>query len=102
MAYFFPHPGLGQVLSFSRKSVGRVGDPARIVTLDDFEVVSVDVVIRDAADAVLEQGPAALVDGKWTYAATTVVVAGETVTIEATAKDHPGNPGVKTMPWLIA
>ena len=41
-------------------------------------------------------------DGGWTYAATVAVAAGETVTIEATAKDHPGHTGVKTVPWVNA
>ena len=81
---------------------GHIGDPIKVTATDDFEVVSVDVVIRDAADAVLEQGPAALIAGQWTYATTVGVASGQTVKIEATAKDHPGNPGVKTMPWLIA
>jgi hypothetical protein len=59
-------------------------------------------VIRNATDAVLEQGPAVFTGGAWTYAATAAVAAGETVTIEATAKDHPGHTGSKTVPCLIA
>jgi len=81
---------------------GHVGDPIKVGASDDIEVVSVGIVIRDAADAILEQGPATLVDGQWAYAATAAVASGQTVKIEATAKGHPGNPGVKTMPWLIA
>lgn len=45
--------------------LGRVGDLTRVNASDDFEVVAVAVMIRDAADAVLEQGPAALVAGLW-------------------------------------
>jgi hypothetical protein len=81
---------------------GVAGDPIKVSATDDFEVVSVSVAIRDAAGAVLEQGPAVLVDGKWTYAATVAATAGETVTIEATAKGRPGNPGSLALPWLIA
>lgn len=81
---------------------GHIGDPIKVTATDDFEVVSVDIAIRDAADAILEQGPAALIAGQWTYATTVAVAAGDTVKIEATAKGHPGNPGLKTMPWLIA
>ena len=81
---------------------GRVGDLIKVSARDDFEVVAVDVVIRDAADAVLEQGPAALVGGQWTYATTVAVVAGETVTIEATATDRPGHTGSKSVPCQIA
>ncbi len=81
---------------------GQVGDVINVTATDDFEVVSVSVVIRDAADAVLEEGPAALVDGTWTYVATAVVAAGDAVTIEATAKDRPGHAGGKIMPLVIA
>lgn len=81
---------------------GRVGDLIKVSASDDFEVVAVSIVIRDAADAVLEQGVATLVGGHWTYVATVAVAAGETVTIEAVAKDRPGHPGSKTVPWVIA
>ncbi len=81
---------------------GQAGDLITMIASDDFEVASVGVVIRDAADAVLEEGPAALVEGRWSYAATVAVAAGETVTIEATAKDHPGNARGKIMPLQIA
>jgi len=81
---------------------GRVGDLIKVAASDDFEVVAVDVAIRNAADGVIEQGPAALAGGLWTYAATVAVAAGDTVTIEAVAKDRPGHPGSKTVPWLIA
>ena len=80
---------------------GHVGDLIKVSALDDFEVVWVEVVIRNAANVMLEQGPAALLDGLWTYVATVSVAAGETVTIEAVAKDRPGHPGVKTVPCLV-
>ena len=57
---------------------------------------------RDAAGVVLEQGPAVAADGGWTYAATVPVATGETVTIEATAKDQPGHTGSKVLPWTVA
>lgn len=81
---------------------GHVGDLIKVLARDDFEVVAVDVVIRDAAAAVIEQGPATLAEGHWTYAATAVVATGETVTIEAVAKDRPGHPGSKTVSWTNA
>ena len=80
---------------------GQAGDLIKVSASDDFEVVAVRVVIRDAADAVIEAGPAALNGGTWSYAATAVVAAGDTVTIEATAKDRPGNAHGKIMPLLI-
>lgn len=81
---------------------GVVGDLLKVSARDDFEVAAVNVVIRDAADVVLEQGPAALVNGLWSYATTVAVPAGDTVTIEAVATDRPGHNGAKIMPWLIA
>lgn len=81
---------------------GHIGDLVKVTALDDFEVVGVDIVIRNAASVVLEQGAAALIGGQWTYAATVAVPAGDTVTIEAVAKDRPGHPGTKTVPWVIA
>ncbi len=80
---------------------GRPGDLIKVSATDDFEVVTVDVVIRNAASVVLEQGPATLIGGQWTYTATTVAAAGETVMIEATAKDHPSHSGSNALPWLI-
>jgi len=79
---------------------GQVGDPIVISAMDDFEVVSVSVVLRDAADAVIEQSSAALVGGRWAYLATQAVAGGSSVTIEATAKDHAGNTGKLTLPPL--
>lgn len=81
---------------------GRVGDLLKVTASDDFEVASVKVVIRTAANAVLEQGPAALANGRWSYAATVPVAAGATVTIEATALDRPGHSGSLSVPWVIA
>lgn len=69
---------------------------------DDFEIASVSVVIRDAADAVLEQGPAVLAGGLWTHAATGAAPAGETVTIEAVATDRPGHTGARIVTWTNA
>ena len=78
---------------------GVVGDLIKVEASDDFEVVAVGLVIRDASDAVLEQGPAALVEGRWTYTARAVVGSGESVTIEATATDRPGHTGAKIVTW---
>jgi hypothetical protein len=81
---------------------GHIGDPVKVTAIDDFEVVGVNVVIRDDTDAVLEQGAAVLTGEKWTYTATVAVPVGEAVTIEATAKDRPGHTGALIKPWLIA
>lgn len=81
---------------------GRAGDPILVSALDNFEVVSVNVAIRDAANAVIEEGPAALAGGAWEYVATVAIPPGANVTIEAVAKDHAGQPGGKALPLLIA
>ena len=69
---------------------GQAGDIIRVLATDDVEVVSVDVVVQ-AADVLIERGPAAKVHGVWCYTATTAAPAGAALTITATAKDRPGN-----------
>jgi hypothetical protein len=80
---------------------GVAGDPIRVVATDDFSVESVSVVLRNAAGDILEQGPAALAGGAWAYPSTGPVALGETVTIEASARDLPGNQGAKSVPCVI-
>ena len=76
---------------------GKVGDPIVIRASDDFEVVSVAVVIRTAQQGVLEQGPAALVQGAWRYVAQTALAPDQPVAIDVTATDRPGNKTMKTI-----
>lgn len=76
---------------------GQPGDPVRILATDDVDVVSVHVVIRDAADAVVEQGAAILDRESWLYTATTAPAAGEPLTITVVATDRPGNEGTKAV-----
>jgi hypothetical protein len=84
-----PEVGLVDLNAFK----GLVGDKVTILAKDDVEVVSVHVAIRDSAGAYLEQGPATNVDGPWVYTATTLMPLGQQVTVEAVAKDRPGNVG---------
>jgi hypothetical protein len=81
---------------------GAAGDVILVRATDDFEVTGVTVAIRDAANAVLEQGVAVLVDGEWRYTATTAIAAGTAVTIEAVAKDRPGHEGSLQVPLAVA
>jgi hypothetical protein len=74
---------------------GKIGEVIRIQAVDDFEVKSVRVVIRDLEGVQVEQGNAVLEDGKWAYRGQSEVSAGQTVTIEVTATDHPGHTAVK-------
>jgi hypothetical protein len=77
---------------------GQIGGTIGIRAHDDFQLKGVEVVIRDTAGTVLEQGAAAngTLDGKWTYTATATVPAGQTVAIEVTATDLPGHKGTLT------
>ena len=77
---------------------GQIGGLIHIRAHDDFQLKDVGVVIRDTSGTVLEQGAAddGAQDGSWTYTATTNVPAGQTVAIEVTAIDLPGNKGTKT------
>ena len=78
---------------------GRIGDPIRVLATDDTGVTSVTIVIRSATNAVLEEGPATLLDQVWTYTGKTAMPVEQTVTIEATAKDRPGNAAGKQQPY---
>jgi hypothetical protein len=78
---------------------GRVGDIIRIRTSDYTGVMAVSVAIRGPDLTLREEGAAVLVFGAWIYTATTLRIAGETVTISATAVDRPGHTGVKSESW---
>jgi hypothetical protein len=72
---------------------GHVADPITMAARDDIGLVGVVVEIKSAAGASLEHGPAVPIGNKWVYHATTVVPAGTSVTIYATATDHAGQTG---------
>ena len=72
------------------------GEPISIRAHDDFEVVGVNVELKNAStNAVLESGPAGYdaPSGQWVYAATTDASSVAQVMVTATALDHPGHPG---------
>ena len=78
---------------------GRVGDAIKIKAVDDFEVVSVKVTIRNAAGATLEEGLATKGDTRWIYLAQSVAPTDQTLTIEAEASDRPGNQRSLSETW---
>jgi hypothetical protein len=80
---------------------GKIGDVLTILAVDDLEVVSVAVTIRDAAGQTLESGAATNDHGIWRYAATCAVPAGSAVRITATAKDRPEHTGEQTVTHLV-
>jgi len=77
---------------------GQAGESIHIQASDDFQIADVEVSITDASGAVLERGAATpLGDGAgWNYITTTSLPPDQTVSIEATATDHPGHKGSKT------
>ena len=78
---------------------GRAGDLIVVRAVDDVEVVGVTVTLRDGLGAVIEQGAATYVYNQWLYTAATTLAAGAAVSIEVTARDRPGNTGVKTLAY---
>ena len=75
---------------------GKVGDTIEVKATDDFMVTRVNVVIKDAAGAVIEEGeagPDLEQINIWAYKATAAnpMLAG--TTIKATAYDRPRNKG---------
>jgi hypothetical protein len=81
---------------------GAVGDKIKVLARDDVDVVAVSIVLKDASGAVLESGAATSVNASLIYAVTTVRPAGQPVTIEATAKDRPGNVSTLTKAITVA
>jgi len=95
VADFFHAPAVDEI-DLSTYS-GKTGEVIHIRASDDFEVAGVRVLIRDANGAALEQGLAtAGNNGVWNYTATTTVPTGQSVAIEVTASDRPGNRTTKT------
>jgi hypothetical protein len=69
---------------------GSPGETIRIQAVDDVEVKMVKVVITDANDVVLEQGPAVKEEGGWWTYQTTVSVS-DNPKVVAIAEDLPGH-----------
>ena len=81
---------------------GFIGDPVVVRATDDVAVSGVTVALRDAADAVIEQGAATLADDRWTYRATVAVPAGQAVMVIATARDGAEQEATKILPLVVA
>lgn len=71
---------------------GLPGGCVLVVTGDDFKVVAVGVVLRNAAGVRIEAGDAVPAQGSvakvWKYTARQTIDAGQTVTVEVTATDR--------------
>lgn len=73
---------------------GKVGDTINVKAVDDFMVTRVNVVIKDASGAVIEEGeagPDSMLVNQWRYNATKANSKLAGTTIQATAHDRPGN-----------
>ena len=75
-----------------------VGDAIYVTAQDDFEVTGVTVAIEDSGHVLVESGTATFdaTTGSWKYQATVDATAKPTLTVTATASDHPGNTGTLT------
>jgi signal peptidase I len=79
---------------------GQVGDPIVIVAIDNFKVTDVNVQIRSAADALIEEGPAIQNPANelaWIFATTqaNAQLAGTKIVVRA--KDKPNNVTTKEL-----
>ena len=70
---------------------GRPGDVIGICARDDTQVTAVDIVLRDGAGVIKEQGPARPGGWDWRYTATHRFGPEEVITVEVTAHDRAGN-----------
>jgi hypothetical protein len=78
---------------------GQAGETIQIQAVDDFDVSEVRVRILSLSGPELEKGSAvrqATSKAGWTYLATTNIAPGQTVVVEVTALDLPGNKTIKT------
>jgi hypothetical protein len=64
---------------------------------DDFEVVGVDVSVRDAGGQLVMQGPAEARNARWQVRLPRDLAPGQEILVEATARDRPGNAATKTV-----
>ncbi len=82
-----------------KQYTGAIGDKVRIKATDNFQVISVEVKIRNKNGKELEKGPAIQYKRKpvmWIYSLTAANADVIGTIVEATAKDRPGNTTVKS------
>ncbi len=93
----FMNPPSVDEIDLSRYN-GQVGSEIAIRASDDFGVTELQVRILNSDGEEIEKGFAvesAPNSGVWGYAATVAIPTGNSVRVEATAKDRPGHMGVK-------
>jgi hypothetical protein len=96
------HPPVAEDIELSGYT-GKKGETIRISARDDLAVATLWVAIRDRSGTVLEEGGAVQVKAglTWLYLTQSDVPGGQIVQIQATATDHAGNAGAKTVPHLV-
>jgi hypothetical protein len=83
-----------------RQYRGHAGDLIQVVATDDFTVAAVMVTLRDATGAIFEYGPASCADQLlWEYRTKGAAPAVGPITIEAEARDLPGNRATLAQTW---
>jgi hypothetical protein len=72
---------------------GKPGEMIRMEAVDDFEVVSVSLVVARLDGTLIENGAAAATGAGnvWVYTTTAAAPAGQTLLVHVTAADRPGN-----------
>jgi hypothetical protein len=78
---------------------GAIGNKIGIVAEDDHGVVSVQVTIKDAVGAVIEQGLAVPAADGWEYTAQAAAPIDQTIAVEAEATDHAAQQRALSEPW---
>lgn len=80
---------------------GKPGEMIGIEALDDFEVVSVRVEVKDVSGDIIEEGLAKLEsESRWIYTTQKAISADTRLVIAVTAEDRAGNTGGKIQHWL--
>jgi hypothetical protein len=96
MSDFLTNPVISSI--DTAKYNGRAGGWLLVITGDDFKVVHVGVVFRNAAGQRIEEGFAIRAQESsarvWTYTAENDLALGQNLTIEVTATDRPGHSSI--------
>ena len=94
----FIHPPAVRDVDFSAYS-GQAGQPIVIEATDDFGVVEVLVSLNEIAGGAIEEGAASLdqASGRWIYKAQMAVRPGQTIVVQVSAVDRPGNVATKSV-----
>jgi hypothetical protein len=93
----FWHPPAIQDVDLSSYR-GQAGEVIRVEAVDDFAVVAVGIAITALDGTVIERGEAKTsgTGAEWIYTIQATMPAGQTVVVEVTATDRPGNAVIRS------